>query len=565
MASWIANQKISQKILVPSVILLAIFAGVIWQCLAGLSSVESSMQLMIDLDFAQLQAGQRAAYSLNNLTTDDRNILLATSRDEMRRAKQAYEKDMKQFLEDMAYVIKIEDVPANTEIDKKIVALAEKFRDTEEKAFTLVEAGNRDEAGAIIQGDAAKIYDQAQDLLNNTINKGNADSMNQRKLDVFAEGKTVFWRSLILSLLGGAIGFGALILISRSQISLPLVRMSGVMARLADNDVTVTIDGGERRDEVGEMARSVQVFKDNAQERQRLEEQGRATAARREERNRKIAELTSSFDGSVSNVLGVVTKAVSELESTAVSMTATAEQTSSQATSVAAASEEASSSVQTVASAAEQLAASIHEIARQVEQSGRISDAAAHEAERTNSTVQGLAESSARIGEVVNLINDIASQTNLLALNATIEAARAGEAGKGFAVVANEVKHLASQTAKATDEISTQIGEVQQSTKLTVEAISAIVSRIGEINSISSAIATAVEEQSAATNEIARNVQQAANGTQEVSSHVAGMSHAAENTGTAASTLLLAAKSLSQESQELRQVVGRFLGDMRAV
>ncbi len=283
----------------------------------------------------------------------------------------------------------------------------------------------------------------------------------------------------------------------------------------------------------------------------------------RETRMRAIEGLTGNFDRAMSGVLAKVSGAATAMEATAQGMSATAEQTSRQAHAVAESTREASSSVQTVASAAAQLANSIKEIGRQVAQSSRISQTASEEASRTNATVKGLADSSARIGEVVKLINDIAGQTNLLALNATIEAARAGDAGKGFAVVANEVKSLANQTARATDEISSQIAAVQTSTHAAVAAIGGIVGRIEEINHIAGAIAAAVEEQSAATAEIARNVQQAATGTQEISGTIGGVTQAAAEAGTAASQVLSSARSLSQEATALKDVVSRFLDNVR--
>jgi methyl-accepting chemotaxis protein len=285
----------------------------------------------------------------------------------------------------------------------------------------------------------------------------------------------------------------------------------------------------------------------------------------REARNRALQTLTSDFDRAVTGALGTVSRAATDLNGVAQAMSATAEQTERQASSVAAASDQALNGVQTVASAAEELSASIREIGRQVEQSNAVSLSASDEARRTNETVRDLADSSAKIGAVVNLINDIASQTNLLALNATIEAARAGEAGKGFAVVAGEVKNLANQTGRATDEISALIGSVQGKTRDAVEAIAGIVVRIGEINQISGAIAAAVEQQSAATSEIARNIQQAAGGTQQVSATIGDVTRAAADSGTAAGQVLSAARSLVSESADLREMVNRFLNDVRTV
>ena len=286
--------------------------------------------------------------------------------------------------------------------------------------------------------------------------------------------------------------------------------------------------------------------------------------ATREQASIMLNRHADDFERDVSSMVGVISSAATELQATAQSMAATAEETSQQAEAVANAAGQASENVQTVAAATEELTASIHEISRQVNQSTHIAGAAVEEARRTDAMVQGLAEAAGKIGQVVKLINDIASQTNLLALNATIEAARAGDAGKGFAVVAGEVKNLANQTAKATDEISAQIAAVQTATKDAVGAIQGIGGTISKISEIASAIAAAVEEQGAATQEIARNVQQAAMGTGAVTSNIGSVTHAAGETGHAAHEVLSAAGELSRQSERLNSQVNHFLTDVRS-
>ncbi|HLB79979.1 MAG TPA: globin-coupled sensor protein [Dongiaceae bacterium] len=287
-------------------------------------------------------------------------------------------------------------------------------------------------------------------------------------------------------------------------------------------------------------------------------EEGKITA------QNKLNELAKNFEGSVKGIVDTVSSAATELQSSAQSMSATAEETSRQSTAVAAASEEASTNVQTVASATEELSASVAEISRQVTQSTQIAAKAVADAQATNRTVENLDAAAKKIGEVVQLISDIASQTNLLALNATIEAARAGEAGKGFAVVASEVKSLANQTARATEDIGAQIRAIQSEVGQSVTAIKGIGATIQEISEISTAIATAVEEQGAATQEIARNVQQAAAGTQEVSTNITGVTQAAGETGQAAGQVLSAAEELGRQSNVLQKQVDQFIASIRA-
>jgi methyl-accepting chemotaxis protein len=348
-------------------------------------------------------------------------------------------------------------------------------------------------------------------------------------------------------------------------ITAPIGGMTGAMTKLAGGELETEVPSLSNKDEVGAMAKAVQVFKDNALKVKALEEEQKAAEARaaREKREAMIA-LADGFEGKVGGIVTEVSTQATRMQESATQLTATAEETSRQATAVAAASEQASTNVQTVAAATEELSSSISEISRQVTESARMSSKAVDEVGRTSQTVEALSNAAQKIGSVVQLISEIASQTNLLALNATIEAARAGEAGKGFAVVASEVKSLASQTARATEDISSQINDIQAATGQSVEAMRSIGATIASMNSIASTIAAAVEEQGAATNEIARNVQQASAGTSEVSSNITGVTRASEDTGSAASLVQQAATDLGSQASDLRRAVEQFLSQVRS-
>jgi methyl-accepting chemotaxis protein len=354
-------------------------------------------------------------------------------------------------------------------------------------------------------------------------------------------------------------------LFSLFGIARPIERMTSAMGVLASGDATIAVPSVGRQDEIGAMASAVQVFKDNLIRTRQLEEEtALARASAEEQRKAGMRQMADGFEAAVGGIVGMVSASATELQATAQQMTATATETASQSTSVAAAAEQAASNVNTVAAAAEELGSSVQEIGRQVAGSAQLARTAVEEASQTAALVQELNGAVSRIGDVVTLISTIAGQTNLLALNATIEAARAGAAGKGFAVVASEVKALAEQTARATNEISGQIGRIQGSTGQAVTAIGSITARIQEISGVATSIAAAVEEQGAATQEIVRNVAQAASGTGEVTSNIAGVAGAAEETGAAASQVLGAASELSRQSEQLAAEMGRFLATVRA-
>lgn len=354
------------------------------------------------------------------------------------------------------------------------------------------------------------------------------------------------------------------LLLLHAAITRGIMAMTAAMGRLAQNDMTIDIPFSNRLDEVGEMAKAVQVFKDNAIRVSKLE-QKEAEDRQAEQRRAETMKLAvASFEEAVGEIVQTVSSASTQLEASARNLNSTAARSQELTTRVSSTSQDCSSNVQSVASATEELSSSVNEISRQVQESARMANDAVNQARQTNDRVAELSKAAGRINDVVELISSIAGQTNLLALNATIEAARAGEAGRGFAVVASEVKALAEQTSKATGEIGQQITGIQEATQQSVGAIKEISSTIEKLSEISSAIAAAVEEQGAATQDISRNVQQAANGTQEVSANISDVQRGASETGTASSQVLSAAQTLASDSNRLKTEVSKFLNTVKA-
>jgi methyl-accepting chemotaxis protein len=366
-------------------------------------------------------------------------------------------------------------------------------------------------------------------------------------------------------------GFAAALLLSafsitivRRRFAVPISNLTTAIMHLARRDYSKPVRETGHADELGRMAATLEALRLNAREVERLSGESMASKEARLKQVGALEEYCREFDSAIRRTLSAVTAAAGHMTRTANTMSSIADKTAERSTVVAAASTEASANVQTVAAAAEELAKSIAEISQQVAQSTRVAAEAARRAERTNASIQGLVGAAHKVGEVVQLINDIASQTNLLALNATIEAARAGEAGRGFAVVASEVKSLATQTAMATDDIGAQISGIQESTKQAVAAIMEIAGVISQINQISTSVAAAIEEQGRATHEIARNASEAAKGTTESSSNISSVMEAAGDTGTAANEVLDAAKEVAALSDNLHAQVDSFLQKIRA-
>jgi methyl-accepting chemotaxis protein len=561
---WLANLSITRKLFIApavAVILLSLMAPLAIYSLGQQAKLLDELTTTEVDKAATMAALGRAVPEASNLSY--RTIALASNSDDPAAIKRLVA-DMDKRLGEAASLIdrlrSFDLIEGETEIVANLGKSLKAYTDAVRQVATMAAA---DAATAYMTtASGEKFYAELQTQLDGLRDFERRHSVAKHDASM-AQAGTARFGMIVLFIAAVMASVLVTVVLSRT-ISGSITRLAASTIKLADGDLTVQVEGSERKDEIGVLAGAIGVFRSNAIDKRRIEEEQRVLQQKASARQGAVEQHIAAFETQVRDALEALAAASVQMRGTSDGMSGTAEQTNDQVAAVVAASTEASSNVQTVAAASEELSASISEISRQVSNAASIAGRAVDEARQTDVTVQGLAEVVSGIRDVVKLISDIAGQTNLLALNATIEAARAGDSGRGFAVVASEVKSLATQTAKATGEISAQIGAVQNVTRDTVQAMKRIGGTISEVSSVATSIASAVEEQGAATKEITRSTQQAAARTQEVSDNISGVSEGAKTTGHAAQGVKSAAEALNQQTDRLRSQVDDFLAKIRA-
>jgi methyl-accepting chemotaxis protein len=558
---WLNNISLTPKLLASLGLMVALAAGLVLIAVTSLAQVYTSVTELSE-------AHERLAYSSQgtaNLLSYARNVEFRPL-ELTPAARSAYESgaqdDKRQFLSRLDGLEKM----VTTEDGRRNVA---KLRDAlsrygVEHGKVLEQAQKNDLDGSTKTAVDASALIGGMRVELSALEARNTKTFTAAAGHIAAVYQSSKWVLILVAAIGGAVGVGLAAALIVMGVARPLRNITAAMAQVAGGDAATVVPSVGQKDEVGQLAGALETFKLNLIESKRLAVLEEAERASKDRRANALDVLIKGFESAIGKIVQTVSSASTQLESAAGTLTKTAATTQQLSGVVASASEEASANVQAVASATEELSSSVSEIGRQVQESSNIASQAVKQAQQTDARINELSQAAGRIGDVVKLITAIAEQTNLLALNATIEAARAGEAGRGFAVVASEVKALAAQTGKATEEISAQIAGMQTATQDSVAAIKTIGGTIGRISEIASTISAAVEEQGAATQEIARNVGEAAKGTQQVASNITDVNRGASETGSASAQVLSSAQQLSSESNHLKLEVDKFLSTVRA-